>query len=399
MLVSANTGSQMGGEAIKALQYFEYLNTVGYDVHLITHARCKNELLEKFDTAKLHFVEDSLIQKVFWHTPGLSSLVTVIFHMRAAVVCQQFSPARTTLHYICPISPTIPRFCPSDYDTVIGPLNGNIYYPAALRHRLPFRRRASETMHRAAQRVLGKLFKDKNRASALLVSGHERTRQSLLWAGCDPRKMYDVLDSGVAEVFLSESSIDHTATNNKFITVCRLVDFKAVDFAIEALARTPEEISLTLVGDGPLAGRLQRLARHLGVEHRIEFAGWLNQTDLIRRMKDCRAMVFPSIGEANGIAVQEAMSIGLPVIAVRWGGPAALGEDGSLILIEPTSVDDLVDGFATAMTKLAKGGEEVIAQSKAAQTKAHRQFSWEVVASSWARHYPADTHPDGNTKS
>ena len=69
------------------------------------------------------------------------------------------------------------------------------------------------------------------------------------------------------------------------------------------------------------------------------------------------ALVFPSIYECGGAVVLEAMAMGKPVIATRWGGPWTIWTNPAGSLSSHQSYRDMVDGFAEAMTKLMNSHE------------------------------------------
>ena len=54
--------------------------------------------------------------------------------------------------------------------------------------------------------------------------------------------------------------------------VGRLIYYKGFEFAIRALEQVPDA-KLVLIGDGPLRGELEELARQCGVAERVVFLG------------------------------------------------------------------------------------------------------------------------------
>ena len=387
VLVSPNASRQMGGEAIKAFQYFEYLLGTDFDAYLITHSRCRDELEGLFPANRLIFVEDGFWQALFWRSGVLSFLITVYFHLVAAKLIQAFEQDTTIVHYLCPISPVQLRFPPKGYDIIMGPFSGAIHFPPAFRGRMPLIRRLNEKFHQMSQWILGYLVGDKKKARVVLVSGYERTHRSLLAAGCQPERLIDVVDSGVPDSISNAERIRHAGVSGRFICSCRLINLKGIDLAIRALAFTPETVSLTICGDGPERAALESIVDDLGLSKRVDFKGWLDHSQLLQTLRGHRGFVFPSLADANGIAVQEAMMIGLPVIALRWGGPAHLADDTSAWYVDPTSEDAVINGLAQAMTKLSADGEKADQISAAARKIAESRFTWKDVAASWSACY------------
>jgi glycosyltransferase involved in cell wall biosynthesis/predicted metal-dependent phosphoesterase TrpH len=107
------------------------------------------------------------------------------------------------------------------------------------------------------------------------------------------------------------------------------VDLLADAFLI-ARAREPR-LHLVLAGGGPEEGYLRE---RLG--DTAEFRGWLGGDDLAAAYADADAFLFPSRTDTYGQVVVEAQASGVPVVAIRAGGPADLIDDWRTgLLCEP----------------------------------------------------------------
>jgi glycosyltransferase involved in cell wall biosynthesis len=84
--------------------------------------------------------------------------------------------------------------------------------------------------------------------------------------------------------------------------------------AAATLRREGVTFHLVMVGSGEMETELRVLARHLGLPN-IHFAGFVNQVALPRVYAACDVFVLPSENETWGLAVNEAMCAGLPIIA------------------------------------------------------------------------------------
>ena len=115
----------------------------------------------------------------------------------------------------------------------------------------------------------------------------------------------------------------------------RLIPYKRVDLAIEAVKKTGHR--LQVVGSGPLERQLKEQA----CGHRnIEFHGRLPDSELMSLMSRCRGVLFPGY-EDFGIVPVEAMSAGLPVIAYGAGGAGETVTHGCGELFERQTVESL----------------------------------------------------------
>ena len=390
VLVSPNISEQMGGEAIKAYQFLRHLSASGADICVVTHRRSAALVKADFPEIDVRIVEDSFDQVFVWNSialrPFISSLFFIYARRTIRAVLAEWPDA--VLHYLCPVSPIQPRFPLRGANNVVGPLTGNIYYPPAFRDVEPLTDKLRRWLHYGAQRAMRALARDNRYFGRVLVSGGERTRRSLSWGGFPDDAMRDVVDSGISDAFQAHPLIRHVGENFRFMTSGRLVPHKGVQLTIEALRHVTKPIVFDVYGDGKYGPALKRLAHKLGVADKVRFLGWMESHDaLIARMADYRGYLVPSLAEANGIVVQEAMMAGLPVVCLKWGGPAMLADDASAILIEPSSHEHVVRAIAAALDALAVDPARANALAAEARLIAERRFTWDDVVREWQDAY------------
>jgi glycosyltransferase involved in cell wall biosynthesis len=188
----------------------------------------------------------------------------------------------------------------------------------------------------------------------------------------------------VQQRFIESPRITHAGTNLRFLHNGRLIDYKGTDLAIKALSMTRNPIELDVIGRGPELHSLVQLTNGLGLQDRVKFIDWMPHAELERQLRLYRAFVFPSLAEANGIVVQEAMSLGLPVIACNWGGPALLVTPETGFLIDPISEQYVVQQLADKMDILSENGE--LAERMSIQSRrlaTENGFAWSEVIRTW----------------
>jgi glycosyltransferase involved in cell wall biosynthesis len=105
-----------------------------------------------------------------------------------------------------------------------------------------------------------------------------------------------------------------------YLVVSELMAHKQIDVAIRAFnaLRRP----LVIVGDGPAAARLRRLAGPT-----IRFAGRLTDAEVARTLQGARSLIVTAV-EEFGIAAVESQAAGRPVIARQGGGVLETVLDG-----------------------------------------------------------------------
>lgn len=130
----------------------------------------------------------------------------------------------------------------------------------------------------------------------------------------------------------------------------------------------PRHPELTLVLAGPKG--LKTLIETHNTPRAIS-PGYVDRNLLPSVMRAARALVFPSIYEGFGMPPQEAMAMGVPVIASRAGGavPEVVGEAGVL------AEDGTPEALAHAIEQLVCDGD-LEARLRLAGPQRAQQFSW-----------------------
>jgi glycosyltransferase involved in cell wall biosynthesis len=389
VLIAPNVSEQMGGEAMKALQILREIRQVLPDSLQITHDRNRAEIV-RLGLDGVHFVSDSRVSLSMWRTVVLRAALGPWFSWKAVRLAEQLASTHAAagrpvvIHQVEPNSPVMPRCLSRRFPNVLGPINGNIYYPRLFRRHESFSAGMRRRLHMPLQwlrRALPPLRRD---AELVLVAGGERTRQSLMAAGLDQGTFVDTVDCGVPESLLARPRLTHQGVNLRFVHFGRLVFHKGTALAIRALANSRLPIELDVVGRGPELEPCRRLVEELGLQSRVRFLDWYERhEDLIASFGAYRGMVLPSIEDANGIVVQEAMALGLPPVCLDWGGPQLLVKDGeSGFLVRPDSMEAITRGIADRLDRLAEDPALAERISVAARRQA-ADWRWSEVMQQW----------------
>jgi glycosyltransferase involved in cell wall biosynthesis len=139
------------------------------------------------------------------------------------------------------------------------------------------------------------------------------------------------------------------------LSVGRLDPLKRLDLLLQAAALEPR-LEAVVAGDGPDRGRLEALARELGVEGRVRFAGRVSEAELTDLYAQCLAVYYAPVDEDFGMVPIEAYRSGKPVVtATDSGGPLDFVVDGSTgWVVEPEAT-----ALAGAFAEMLDGGEAV----------------------------------------
>lgn len=116
--------------------------------------------------------------------------------------------------------------------------------------------------------------------------------------------------------------------------IARLIQLAASEHDAEL-----SNLRLLLFGQGPEQAKLEREARHLGLDGHLVFCGF--DADWPRLLPGLDLFLHPARREGLGAVLLEAMSAGVPVIASDAGGIVDVIENGiDGCLVTPDSADD-----------------------------------------------------------
>ena len=172
-----------------------------------------------------------------------------------------------------------------------------------------------------------------------IIAISECTKRDIVeLGGVDPERI-DVVYQSCGKRFAhslapgdAEQTRHRLALPNRFIlSVGTIEERKNIALAVGALPYLDEDIHFVAIGRRTkYANHVERLARKLGVAHRLHLLSGIGDDDLQAIYQLAETFVYPSRYEGFGIPIIEAIQSGLPVVAATGscleeaGGPACL---------------------------------------------------------------------------
>lgn len=164
------------------------------------------------------------------------------------------------------------------------------------------------------------------------------------------------------------------------VTASRLIHWKAIDLAIEAVALASRSIRVRLIvlQTGPEMDGLKALAERLAIAGQIEFKGRLPRLeDVYHEISRANAFVHPALHEAFGQACLESLALGVPVICLNWGGPGLIIDSNCGFAVSPGTREETIARLAEAMASLAAERKQGFSRNEACKARAYGRFHWE----------------------
>jgi glycosyltransferase involved in cell wall biosynthesis len=201
----------------------------------------------------------------------------------------------------------------------------------------------------------------------------DKCKLATIYSGIDLKKFANV------KVDKSEwrARLGISRSSSVIITVARLTGEKGYTYLIDAAKKVVSElenVKFLFVGDGILRSKLEERVHQLGMDEVIMFLGLRDDVPELLAISDL--FVLPSLYEAQGRVLVEAMAAGLPVVATSVGGIAEVvvhGETG--LLVPPRAPQEL----ATAITDLILDEEKAKRMGQAGRKRVNPEFSVETM--------------------
>lgn len=151
------------------------------------------------------------------------------------------------------------------------------------------------------------------------------------------------LDTGLPDVQRIRTHSPPTA-----IYAGRLLAWKGLRLALAALRRAEAtEWQLEVYGEGPQRRRLERLTELWHLSNRVRFHGVRPRAEVLEAITRADVFLFPSVHDAAGWSVAEALALGCPVLCLDTGGPPTLLGRGDGIAVGLSG--DVVGGLAAGL--------------------------------------------------
>ncbi len=296
------------------------------------------------------------------------------------------------VHRITPMSPTLPSYIAGKtrQPFVIGPLNGNLDWPAAFAEE---QKREREGLRRIRNLYRALPYARSTYARAACVMAAFRHTIDDLTAA-RPETIVPVPEIGFdREMFHADRAHAPFAgpAPATFLFVGRLVPYKVPEAVVRAFTGSGALVQhrLRIVGDGPEEPRLRAMVAEAGAEDRVIFEGRRTQAEVAEIMRASDAFVFPSVRELGAGVVIEAMACGAVCIVTDYGAPGDLAANGRGVRVPLQPMEGLVHDVRAAMEACLERPEEHRAMAETARHYAETLYDWDAKAAYTAKIYDA----------
>jgi glycogen(starch) synthase len=168
----------------------------------------------------------------------------------------------------------------------------------------------------------------------------------------------------------------------------RLEYEKGVQTVLTALERLVDQVGAVrflIAGVGTYSDELRQLVDELGLGHRVQFTGFLEERSLRLHYAAADVAVAPSLYEPFGLVATEAMACGTPVVVSDTGGLREIVVDGTGLTFPPQDAEQLADRLAEILTDPDLAGR-LVARGR---ERIRARYDWSDVAERTVASYEA----------
>jgi glycosyltransferase involved in cell wall biosynthesis len=315
----------------------------------------------------------------------IASLDFFVYDWIATRHCQRLletGQSWDVVHAVTPVSPmAATRLHTLAMPLVLGPWNGTLVSPTTFPEIMQ-----AESKWLYPVRNFGRVidfFAGSTRKAAMILAA---TRSTL--AGIPARyraKCRFMLENGV-DLELFEVAPWPPAPSDIYplhiVFVGRLLPVKGVAMLLEAIKALDFPVQLTIVGEGPERSALERMTDDFGIGEKVLFTGNLPLNGIAQVIQQAHVFCLPSVRESGGAVLLEAMAVGRPVIAIDFGGPAEIVDDGVGVKLPATGKADVVQGLIQQLENVRQQPELWIARGREGRRRVELYYSWDAKIAS-----------------
>jgi glycosyltransferase involved in cell wall biosynthesis len=176
-----------------------------------------------------------------------------------------------------------------------------------------------------------------------IASGTETKEAQVAYGAKKNKLVLSFLTVDVEDFIEKLDKIEKTENKVPHILFCGyLLKLKGVHFLFEALKNVESNFVLDIIGKGEEEEYLKKLAAEYKIDEKVRFLGYKNRSEIVAFYKNADIFVFPSLNDAFGLVLVEALASKLPIITSIYAGGSKdtvdEGKNGFIVDPENTKI-------------------------------------------------------------
>lgn len=319
----------------------------------------KKYLEEKteYNNENLHFIYVGLPKKLTFWKKGRRGmrLFYMLWQRKAAKVVQELNKKEhfDFVQHVTFVSYTQPSYMYKvGVPLIWGPVSGGENIPKGIKIKMNKKEAIVEAVRKASQTLAlyTPSIRKTMKTAKIILTATEETRQRIPQKY--QKKTHIMPAIGIEQM---PEPIQKCKTEKiKIIMAGRLIYWKAFDIGIKAFLQIAEqypEIELHILGEGNQKKKLQKLAGKY-LDNRVFFEKAVQHDEIYQFYSHFDLFVNTTLRDSGCMTMMEAMSVGLPCIAIATGGPGVLLDKFKECTVIGDNYEECVDKISKCIEEL-----------------------------------------------
>jgi glycosyltransferase involved in cell wall biosynthesis len=230
-----------------------------------------------------------------------------------------------------------------------------------------------------------------NKASLLFFANEETER---IVSSLKTKKKVFLLETGIHSKSIS-NQVRSIKNKNPLLFgwIGHIVPRKALKLAIESFyifnkaSSNHIDSNLVIVGDGPDALSAKNYVAQLGISDKVTFTGPLPYKKMANLYKQLDILIFSSVQDTSGNVIIEALSSGIPVVALNHQGPKQILKNGGGKLVSISNYENTCLEIAKNITKIVFTNGTYSELSQMALLNCFKLLTWQKKSTVIYKYY------------
>ncbi|ELC8330629.1 glycosyltransferase family 4 protein [Clostridium perfringens] len=359
----------------------------GHIVDVITKAEHK-EIIESWiknssdnNIPKFHFIEINKFLKKVAHGP-LYTLRLFDFSKKAYKIAESLS-CNSKIDIIHQITPVEFRSI-GDYGNIkgiqfiLGPIAGGqkIHKSLSSYSTKKIQEWIRILMNRAV--IQSKTYKKKFEKANVVLFANDETKDFFIKNGYSVKESIVIPEIGVIDNLKDKKIYKDFYDNITFLMVGRLITIKGFDIVLDSITNIKNKnFNIRICGDGELLEHFKYRIKEEKLGKNVELIGFVDYREMESEYKNADVLIMPSLREATGTVLVEAMTHGIPVITFnQFGAKKIVSNKCGYILNLNNCSQKPYEKIAEAIDYFIENSNQIKIKGKKAQ-EVIAQFTWE----------------------
>lgn len=262
-----------------------------------------------------------------------------------------------------------------DVPLMIGPIGGGLQVPGHLKSY--FKREPLLNKLRVLDKYLLKMpyvRRAYDKASVLLIV-LDYLRDILPERYAEKTRV--ILESGIEVPEMPEKKPHEGPV--RILYVGKLIRYKGAELALRAIQPLREKVVFDIVGDGVERNYLESITQDLNLTGTVRFHGNVPYEKVEEYYQNADIFFFPSLTEASGNVLLEAMKNQLPMVTVNNGGPKYMCPDDGAIKVDIGPPEQMIEELTAGLSRLIEDPEMRIRMGEINHRHCRENYSWQVT--------------------